>query len=637
MIHVFYRTTLLLISFFFIHRLLTFSDLVSSSATDEMLVSLQLFLTGSMSDLWSAVLGALALLFAEYVLARIISRSAGQYVRNSCLTAILLILSLHSNYVAFFQAPLNPLHLSYLTDPAFLRGNLASAWEAKVFLNLIAGLLCWQLIHLWTSKKPAARTGSLLRAGLLMALALSLHGLHNRYKVQWFVPEPLRYNLFEGLIIDLSSQRQVPALSAAEELKLREIWPPSEEAGRVSSSLSFHLRNHEPLSPESADGGPLAKLPEQVRLAREAGMKPLIITYLMESFRYYDAGVYGGSAPSLTPQFDQLAQSGLLFHQAWSVSNVTRGGQEAVWCGYLSAAGRSAMRERHDLPLRCIPDYPESGHNFWIHGGEGRFDNQEWFWKKHGVRSLISRADLPETLPASGWGIGDLSLAEAAVKAIRQMHQSTAESILNGMILTVSNHIPWELPADAPEHVRNFPFAGKHPGERTVHYADAALGHFVAGLKDAGLWEQTVLIIIGDHGIRVPAFQQYPTEINGDELNSRIGFLISGGMSETQLRQQPVAAQHWRQPCSQADLATFLAELLGIRHFLSMGQSLFLPRRLTPVMSDLGSRIFFPESSVSISSSGTADLLRASREHPEALFYRSFLEFLNRWNLQNHS
>ena len=31
------------------------------------------------------------------------------------------------------------------------------------------------------------------------------------------------------------------------------------------------------------------------------------------------------------------------------------------------------------------------------------------------------------------------------------------------------------------------------------HHADAALGEFIAGLKKKGLWDNTVVVIYGDH------------------------------------------------------------------------------------------------------------------------------------------
>lgn len=39
---------------------------------------------------------------------------------------------------------------------------------------------------------------------------------------------------------------------------------------------------------------------------------------------------------------------------------------------------------------------------------------------------------------------------------------------------------------------------------KSVHYADAAIGEFIAGLETEGLLKDTVIVIYGDHDARLP-------------------------------------------------------------------------------------------------------------------------------------
>ena len=64
------------------------------------------------------------------------------------------------------------------------------------------------------------------------------------------------------------------------------------------------------------------------------------------------------------------------------------------------------------------------------------------------------------------------------------------------MVMTITNHIPWDVPDDAGELMALRQFSEIHPSERTVYYADLALGRFVDELKKHGLWEQTILVIV---------------------------------------------------------------------------------------------------------------------------------------------
>ena len=632
----FFRDSLILFIFFLIHRLIVFRTLGSAMELYDQASKLRLFLAGIMSDYWTATLTGLLLTFCGQIFSLAGLKRATCSLRNTIMLIILSLVSLHCSYIAFFQHPIIPLHLSYLTDVIFLRGNISSLLEWTVAGNFFAGLAALWVGKRWDKwdKDRQGPAGSLSFASLIiLSGAIIAHGLHNRYKIQWLVPETLQYNLFEGLIISLYTERKVAPLSPDEMRLLTESYLKSKKDDRTPASrlANLHLQQHRP--PLS---GPLAHLPARIQQASELGKKPLILLYLMESFRYYDAGIYGDPDASLTPAFDRLAAGGILFHNAWSVSNVTRGGQEAVWCGYLSAAGRSAMREGYHLPTRCIPSYRQSGLSFWMHGGDGHFDSQEWFWKEQGVHLTRSRRSLSDHLPRTGWGVGDLSLALKAAPLIQELRSGTKEKILTGMILTVTNHIPWELPDDAPPQVLNAPFPGRHLSEKTVYYADYALGRFVDLLKDLGLWKWTVMIIAGDHGIKVPALNPAFSEVSPHALGARIGLLVSGGMAESTLLASD-KPNHQYQYCSQADIAGFIADLLQIRDFPSMGEGLFNTHRLKPILADFGHEIFFPETGIRIPASGSCHRSSCEKDSKEALFYRSLIEFLklNRLSRKN--
>jgi phosphoglycerol transferase MdoB-like AlkP superfamily enzyme len=68
-------------------------------------------------------------------------------------------------------------------------------------------------------------------------------------------------------------------------------------------------------------------------------------------------------------------------------------------------------------------------------------------------------------------------------------------------VIAMSSHNPFELPEDkelfkiSPELVGTF--LGNYI--QSCHYADAALGQFIAALKEKEMWEDAVLVVYGDH------------------------------------------------------------------------------------------------------------------------------------------
>ena len=620
------RTAIVLLAVFSIHRMATFSTLNHQIDGDGLVVNLLAYLTGFFSDVWTAVLGSFFISALEFILNYLSKPKAAIVIRRAFIGTIILSTSLHCSYVAFFQFPFIPSHLPYFYDTTFLKGNFGAFLDIQVFSTLACSLLAWFLIVKFFNISPLVGIRVRYSGFFLFFIGISLHTLHNHCKVQWFIPEGLQYNFIEGVVSRVIKTVNIPSLSQYDLSLLKDHY--GKKTKQKNDLSSFLLREQK--DKLQANLLPIGKqLESNFSRLKLSGEKPLIIVYLMESARYYDMGAYGNMAESLSPQFDALTKNGILFHQIWSVSNVTRGGQEAVWCGYLSAIDRSLMKERQDIDYKCITDFPESGASFWHHGGEGRFDNQQWFWDKHRVQSTLSLSQLPEKLPKTGWGTGDLSLAHYSAKAIQSLSKTTHEDVITGMVLTVSNHIPWDIPSDAPtQKMNSFNFNGRHPSEKTVYYADFALGAFVSELKQSSLWEKSILIVTGDHGIRTTPLNPQFNNIPPDELNSRVPLLITGGITEHTARSFTKKDKQIYLARSQADIANFIAQLLGINGFKSMGEPLFAINRVTPIFSDLGTSVYFPVSQSSLSKRQLDTTSNTKVPQEQQLFYISLLHFL---------
>ena len=119
-----------------------------------------------------------------------------------------------------------------------------------------------------------------------------------------------------------------------------------------------------------------------------------------------------------------------------------------------------------------------------------------------------------------GFGLSDKSFLgiNRKIKTISNKH-----SKYYGTLIMLSNHTPFddldkygEFPVDykinivnedgIEEEITRPYMEGTSMGNylKSVHYADAAIGEFIAGLETEGLLKDTVIVIYGDHDARLP-------------------------------------------------------------------------------------------------------------------------------------
>jgi arylsulfatase A-like enzyme len=120
--------------------------------------------------------------------------------------------------------------------------------------------------------------------------------------------------------------------------------------------------------------------------------------------------------------------------------------------------------------------------------------------------------------------------------------------------LPIAGHHPYATPGHGP-----FPMADEINRYRNaLHYADEALGQLLDGLKQRGLYENTLFVIFGDHG---EAFGQHPGNYGHTmfiyEENVRVPYVVvAPSLIKEPLRIARVA--------SLADTAPTVLDLLGL-------------------------------------------------------------------------
>ncbi|MNJ30082.1 Lipoteichoic acid synthase [compost metagenome] len=143
------------------------------------------------------------------------------------------------------------------------------------------------------------------------------------------------------------------------------------------------------------------------------------------------------------------------------------------------------------------------------------------------------------------------------------------------------------------------------------HYADNALGQFITDLKDSGLWDNSIIVIYGDHlGIPQHALDkrghQLMNEIYGYDYSYKdmINIPLILSIPDTEMPEQR------EQLGGQIDIAPTLANLLGVSmdNQIHFGQDLFnQSNNLLPQRYYLPSGSFLNEETLFISGSDYHD------------------------------
>ena len=228
-----------------------------------------------------------------------------------------------------------------------------------------------------------------------------------------------------------------------------------------------------------------------------------VVVLLEESLGAEFVGAYGDKR-GLTPKLDSLASAGLMFTRAYATGTRTVRGMEAVTASFPPVPGESIVKRPHNEGMfNWSTVMAKNGYTpTFLYGGFGTFDNMNYFFGSNGYR-VIDRTDMDDAHFANIWGVSDEDLFRNAVRVFDEQH-ARGERIFS-VVMSTSNHKPFTFPAGVPGVPEKG--GGRDAG---VRYADHAIGAFFDMAKTKPWFDDTLFVIVADHGARVYGREDIP-------------------------------------------------------------------------------------------------------------------------------
>ncbi|WP_251643057.1 LTA synthase family protein [Paenibacillus illinoisensis] len=226
-----------------------------------------------------------------------------------------------------------------------------------------------------------------------------------------------------------------------------------------------------------------------------------VIILQLESFQNFLIGLKV-DGQEVTPHLNQLAQESLYFpnfYQQVGQGN-TSDAEFVVNTSFYTPPNGAASTVYADKALPSLPKLLSSNgyQTATFHSNDVRFWNRDQLYQALGFDQYYD-IDYFGTSDSIAFSASDEVLYSKTLDKLEEMQAEG--SPFYAQIISMSAHHPYHLPERKVSLTLPERYADTLPGDYLVsqHYADQAVGQFIDGLKQRGLWENSLLVVYGDH------------------------------------------------------------------------------------------------------------------------------------------
>ena len=261
-----------------------------------------------------------------------------------------------------------------------------------------------------------------------------------------------------------------------------------------------------------------------------------IIVIHAESLQSFTLGL-SFNDEEVTPNLNKLAKEGIYFSNFYAQVGVgTSSDTEFTYATSLLPANTGTVFVNYYNNKFVTVQNMLNNKGYYVfsmHGNNGDFWNRDAMHINMGYDKFYSKSSFVID-EEYGLGLSDKSFFRQVVPMISDIKNNIGEPYY-GTLITLTNHTPWSdteiysdydvtmtVSIDGEDVVRDY-LEGKTMGNyiKAVNYMDEAIGQFINDMDEAGLLENTVIVIYGDHDARLGK-KQFEYMYNYDPISDRV-------------------------------------------------------------------------------------------------------------------
>ncbi|MBW4081055.1 LTA synthase family protein [Paenibacillus sp. S150] len=322
-----------------------------------------------------------------------------------------------------------------------------------------------------------------------------------------------------------------------------------------------------------------------------------VIVIQMEAFQNFPLH-QSLDGQELTPVLNRLAEEGFYFphiYQQIGAGNTS----DAEFMSNTSIYPVASLAMSTGFGDRVLPSLPrllrDKGYEaYTFHVNKAGFWNRNELYPALGFNDYYDKGYFKND-HFNAFGASDEQLYITAVEKLAALQQKGTP--FYAQLVTASSHHPFQIPEaykkiTLPDHLQNT-MLGDYL--TAINYTDYAVGTLIEGLKQNGLWDNTVLVLYGDH------FGLQPQDVPPEQVEAALGIPYDSRISRFNIPlivHAPGMAQGQvvERTGGQLDILPTVANLLGLplkqEGFTAFGHDLLNIER-----NVLGMRYYLPTGS----------------------------------------
>jgi phosphoglycerol transferase MdoB-like AlkP superfamily enzyme len=223
---------------------------------------------------------------------------------------------------------------------------------------------------------------------------------------------------------------------------------------------------------------------------------PNVLIIILESFTANIIEPLGG-VKDVTPNFTGISKNGVFFDNFYASGDRSDKGIVAILSGYPAQPTSSIIKftnKAEKLPHLSKMLEKDGYSTGFYYGGEINFANMNSYFVSGGYDTLVTLHNFSKKDMNSKWGAHDHVVFQRLFDDLQKTEQPFFR-----VMFTLSSHEPFDVPHTSK-------FKGTDNEQKffnAANYTDSCLGDFIDKAKLTSWWNNTWIILVADHGIRL--------------------------------------------------------------------------------------------------------------------------------------